>query len=134
MIAHGVETDVIELDPVVYRYAKEYFYLRENHTAYLEDAVTFVKREINNQGPDRKKYEYILHDVFTGGAVPASLFTQEFFSGLRDLLADDGVIAIVSSIHSVFPNSRLQHGQWCRGKAQSVPEYPFGGEFGIGAP
>ncbi|PWW74111.1 S-adenosyl-L-methionine-dependent methyltransferase [Tuber magnatum] len=94
LIAHGVETDVVELDPVVHRYATEFFQLGENHTAYIEDAITFVKRERSNKGKDRKKYEYILHDVFTGGAVPASLFTLEFFVGLRDLLSEDGVIAI----------------------------------------
>ncbi|CUS07387.1 unnamed protein product [Tuber aestivum] len=94
LIAHGVETDVVELDPVVHQYATEFFQLEENHTAYIEDAITFVKRENNNKGKDRKKYEYILHDVFTGGAVPASLFTMEFFVGLRDLLSEDGVIAI----------------------------------------
>jgi hypothetical protein len=94
LITHGVETDVVELDPVVHQYATEFFQLKENHTAYIEDAITFVKRENSNRGKDRKKYEYILHDVFTGGAVPASLFTLEFFVGLRDLLSEDGVIAI----------------------------------------
>ncbi|KAG0637339.1 S-adenosyl-L-methionine-dependent methyltransferase [Tuber brumale] len=94
LITHGVETDVVELDPVVHQYASEFFQLIENHTAYIEDAITFVKRENSYRGKDRKKYEYILHDVFTGGAVPASLFTLEFFVGLRDLLSEDGVIAI----------------------------------------
>lgn len=53
-----------------------------------------MKRE-SNKVDNKKQYEFILHDVFTGGAVPASLFTAEFFTELRSLLADDGVIAIV---------------------------------------
>lgn len=96
MLSHGVETDVVELDPVVYDYAKKYFGLKPNHTAYIEDAISFVKRESNKE-EDRKQYEFILHDVFTGGAVPASLFTAEFFTELQSLLTSDGVIAIVSA-------------------------------------
>jgi spermidine synthase len=109
LIKHGVETDIVELDPVVYKYAKDYFGLAQNHTAYIEDAVGFVKREVA-KGVDVKKYDYILHDVFTGGAVPASLFTLEIFQGLREMLSDDGIIAIVSTLSSLqtlalFPTS-----------------------------
>lgn len=93
LISHGVETDIVELDPVVYQYAQNYFGLKPNHTAYIEDAIGFVKRESEKE--IKKQYEFILHDVFTGGAVPASLFTSEFFMKLRTLLTDDGVIAIV---------------------------------------
>ncbi|KAI5843416.1 S-adenosyl-L-methionine-dependent methyltransferase [Morchella snyderi] len=93
LLSHGVETDIVELDPVVYKYAKEFFELKLNHTAYIEDAIGFVKREAAVE-KNRKQYEFILHDVFTGGAVPASLFTSEFFSDLRTLLTEDGVIAI----------------------------------------
>jgi spermidine synthase len=95
MINHGIETDIVELDPAVYQYAMEYFALPRNHTAYVEDAVGFVRRE-TSRGKEGKKYDYILHDVFTGGAVPASLFTLQVFMGLRDMLNDDGVIAVVS--------------------------------------
>lgn len=95
LISHGVETEVVELDPVVYQYAKDYFGLKPNHTAYIENALSFVKRE-SNKKQEKKQYEFILHDVFTGGAVPAGLFTSEFFTELRTLLTDDGVIAIVS--------------------------------------
>jgi spermidine synthase len=101
LLSHGVETDIVELDPVVYKYAKEFFELKLNHTAYIEDAIGFVKREAAVE-KDRKQYEFILHDVFTGGAVPASLFTGEFFSDLRTLLTEDGVIAIVSSFQASF--------------------------------
>lgn len=99
MIRHGIQTDIVELDPAVYKYATEYFGLSKNHTAYLEDAVGFIEREV---AKGEKKYEYILHDVFTGGAVPASLFTLEVFEGLKALLAEDGVVAIVSSISLLF--------------------------------
>lgn len=42
-------------------------------------------------------YDYIVHDVFTGGAEPLALFTLEFLQGLSALLKPEGVVAIVSS-------------------------------------
>lgn len=85
----------MELDPAVYQYAQKYFGLSSNHTAYIEDAVRFVKRQ--SQKGTARKYDFIVHDVFTGGAVPASLFTLQMFQGLWNIMADDGVIAVVSS-------------------------------------
>ena len=38
-----------------------------------------------------------IDDVFTGGAEPIELFTDEFVQGLSNLLNQHGVIAIVSN-------------------------------------
>lgn len=120
LIRHGVDVDIVELDPAVYRYAQEYFGLSKNHTAFIEDAVSFVKRESRKPATEKRRYDYVIHDVFTGGAVPASLFTLEVLDGLKEIMADDGVIAInwagdlklqaaqsiVMTIKSVFNNCR----------------------------
>ena len=90
---HGIPTTIVEIDPVVYEFALNHFNLPKNHTAVIDDAITFVQNA-KNEG---KKYDYIVHDVFTGGAEPVPLFTQEFLQGLNSLLNDDGVIAIVRS-------------------------------------
>ena len=95
LIAHGIETTTVEIDPVVHDFAALYFDLPKNHTTIIEDAVTFVGRA-QVAGPKRFSYNYIIHDVFTGGAEPVDLFTQEFIQGLSNLLKPDGVIAIVS--------------------------------------
>ncbi|KAK2754425.1 hypothetical protein FQN54_007069 [Arachnomyces sp. PD_36] len=116
-VAHGIDTTIVELDPVVYKFAREYFTLPSNHTSVVEDAVTFVDR--TRKGDTR--YDYIVHDVFTGGAEPVDLFTFEFLGGLNALLKDDGVIAInyagdlltpsagliVRTIKSIFPSCRV---------------------------
>lgn len=100
LIAHGIETTTVEIDPVVHNFAALYFGLPKNHTSIIEDAITFVGRA-QAAGPRGFSYNYIIHDVFTGGAEPVNLFTQEFIQGLRDLLKPDGVIAIViDSIHN----------------------------------
>lgn len=92
LITHGIDTTVVELDPIVYKFAREYFSLPSNHTPVVEDAVSFV----DNARRGDLRYDYIVHDVFTGGAEPVDLFTFEFLKGLHSLLKVDGVIAIVS--------------------------------------
>lgn len=96
LITHGIDTTVVEIDPVVYEFATKYFTLPKNFTPELRDAVEYVK-DAKNTG---SKFDYIVHDVFTGGVEPVDLFTLEFMHGLHDLLADDGVIAVVSQIFS----------------------------------
>ncbi|KAF2733821.1 S-adenosyl-L-methionine-dependent methyltransferase [Polyplosphaeria fusca] len=118
LISHGIDTTIVELDPVVHHYASKYFDLSPNHTAVIDDAVAFVREKSKVSS---ESYNYIIHDVFTGGAEPVYLFTQEFFQGLHTLLTDDGVVAInyagdlalpstrlvLNTIHSVFPACRL---------------------------
>lgn len=80
---------------MVYDYATKYFNLPSNHTKVVEDATVFVNK-MEAEGTGRKIYDYIIHDVFTGGAEPAELFTQEFLRGLSNSLSANGVIAIAS--------------------------------------
>jgi hypothetical protein len=118
MIAHGINTTIVELDPVVHHYATKYFNLSPDHTAVIDDAVTYVaEKSVTNPG----SFNYIIHDVFTGGAEPVYLFTSEFMKGLYNLLAHDGVVAInyagdlslgstrlvLNTIHAIFPACRL---------------------------
>ena len=94
LIAHGVATTIVELDPTVHKFALKHFDFPTNHTPIIGDAVQFVKAA-QRDGNKSKRYDYIIHDVFTGGAEPAELFTEEFLSGLRFLLKEDGVVAVV---------------------------------------
>ncbi|KAF1840219.1 uncharacterized protein K460DRAFT_381072 [Cucurbitaria berberidis CBS 394.84] len=118
MIGHGINTTIVELDPVVHHYATKYFNLSPNHTAVIDDATAYVSsKSVTNPG----SFNYIIHDVFTGGAEPVYLFTTEFMKGLYNLLTDDGVVAInyagdltlgstklvLNTIHAVFPACRL---------------------------
>ncbi|PSN59977.1 S-adenosyl-L-methionine-dependent methyltransferase [Corynespora cassiicola Philippines] len=118
LMSHKINTTIVELDPVVHHYATKFFNLNPNHTAVIDDAVSYVStKSISSPG----SFHYIIHDVFTGGAEPVYLFTQEFMKGLYDLLTEDGVIAInyagdmaldstrlaLNTIHSVFPACRI---------------------------
>lgn len=92
MIAHGIDTTIVEIDPIVYDFAVKYFGLPSNHTAAIEDAVAYTERVALDQA---QSFDYIIHDVFTGGAEPIPLFTLEFLQSLSTLLKPNGVIAIV---------------------------------------
>jgi spermidine synthase len=98
---------------VVHEFASKYFQLPTDYEAVIDDAVVYT-RTLAEQG--EKKYDYIVHDVFTGGAEPLSLFTLEFLEGLNALLKPDGVIAIVSYTRALSGrsspwSSRLQEWQ-----------------------
>ncbi|KAL8691029.1 MAG: hypothetical protein Q9224_004266 [Gallowayella concinna] len=116
LVAHGVRTTVVEIDPVVHDFATRFFRLPSNHTPVIQDAVVFV-----NQNRYKARYDYIIHDVFTGGAEPIDLFTVEFLQGLKDMLDEQGIVAInyagdlqlqsasmvIRTVLSVFPSCRL---------------------------
>ncbi|KAK5061425.1 hypothetical protein LTR84_007968 [Exophiala bonariae] len=125
MIAHGINTTILEIDPVVHEFAVKYFNLPYNHSYYIGDAVAIVGSSVANaqskpETSEAESYDYIIHDVFTGGAEPVELFTEEFLAGLHLLLKSDGVIAInyagdlsmpsasivYRTIISVFPSCR----------------------------
>ena len=89
---------------MVHRYAMDYFNLPLGHTVIIEDAVRFVD-ETKEIEAEKGKYDYIIHDVFTGGAEPTELFTLEFLSGLSLLLKFDGIVAIVR--HELFKSNFL---------------------------
>ncbi|KAI9676115.1 MAG: hypothetical protein M1817_000860 [Caeruleum heppii] len=120
LTAHGIKTTTVELDPAVVRYATQYFGLPSNHTSVVEDAMTFVDKSRRTE-TELAKYDYIIHDVFTGGAEPVELFSWDFLKKLRDLLKPNGVIAInyagdlampsaswvVETIQSIYPACRI---------------------------
>lgn len=110
-IEHGINTTIVELDPVVHQLATDYFSLPTRHTPVLTDAIAWVHSQAHpslpeedsdesNATPDPipvpevKQYDYIIHDVFTGGAEPLPLFTTSFLASLRSLLKPNGVAAL----------------------------------------
>ncbi|KAI1777427.1 S-adenosyl-L-methionine-dependent methyltransferase [Hypoxylon cercidicola] len=118
LIAHGIDTTIVEIDPMVYEFAKKYFGLPLNHTAVIQDAISWSQ---TNKDALHENYDYIVHDVFTGGAEPIPLFTDEFLASLKHMLKPNGVIAInyagdftlpplgivMNTIKEVFPSCRV---------------------------
>ena len=96
-MAHGIQTTIVEIDPVVHDFATKYFALPKKHKKVIADAVAYAA-EVARSG---EKYDYVVHDVFTGGAEPVDLFTYEFLQDLNSILKPGGVIAIVSPVPSL---------------------------------
>ncbi|KAJ1958831.1 hypothetical protein EC988_000050 [Linderina pennispora] len=85
----NVRVDVVEIDPEVYKAAVSYFMLPTNlNGVYLQDGRTFI-----DKSPDHT-YDYIVHDVFTGGSVPSSLFSESAIAQLERILKPNGTLAM----------------------------------------
>ncbi|KAI0392268.1 spermine/spermidine synthase [Xylariaceae sp. FL0594] len=118
LISHGINTTIVEIDPVVHKFATKYFGLPERHSAVIQDVVSWSRQ---NAPELEEHYDYIVHDVFTGGAEPVDLFTDTFLQGLRHMLKPTGVIVInyagdftlpplsivVNTILDIFPSCRI---------------------------
>ncbi|UJO17481.1 hypothetical protein CLAFUW4_06133 [Fulvia fulva] len=104
-VSHGINTTTIELDPVVHDFATKYFGLPTNHISVIQDAVSWVENAVAQE--EGKNYNYIIHDVFTGGAEPLILFTTQFLTNLRSLLTHNGVIALNYAGDLSVPLTRL---------------------------
>ncbi|KAJ1972730.1 hypothetical protein H4R35_004515 [Dimargaris xerosporica] len=85
----GTQMDVVEIDPKVYQFARKYFGLAKPHNIYLQDGRAFIEH-----GAANDTYDYVFHDVFTGGAVPPSLFSVEALEQIKRILKPHGVLAL----------------------------------------
>ena len=92
LLAHGINTTTVELDPAVHALATTHFGFPAAPPPILQDARAWVAAAAARPAPPR--YDYILHDVFTSGTEPLGLFTRGFLTQLRALRAPHGVVAL----------------------------------------
>lgn len=85
MKRRGIEVESVEIDPGVARLAREYFDF--SGKVVIEDARTFLNRTA-------KKYDFIVHDTFTGGMTPAHLLSREVLERARALLRPKGIFVV----------------------------------------
>jgi len=119
MMRHNVSTTVVEVDEVVYESARRYFALPEPEPGklvlkdarrWLRERAHDVERETEigetRQGERTELYDYVIHDVFSGGSLPALLFTKEFWNSTRKVMKPDGVIGVNFAGELESPSSR----------------------------
>lgn len=83
----GIRTDAIEIDPLVVEAAEKFFNYQPTGETIVGDARYQIKKI-------KKKYDFIVHDCFTGGAEPVHLLSREMITELKSMLKPGGVLAI----------------------------------------
>jgi spermidine synthase len=83
----GVATDVVDIDPHVVDVARRYFGFSNTGEVILADARHFLNSS-------RKRYDYIVLDVFNGDTTPGHLLSIEALRLVRERLTDQGILAI----------------------------------------
>lgn len=95
---HGISTTIVEIDPAVYNAARTFFGFTDPgpDKVFLEDARSWVatKRASIQAGNREMRYDFVVHDCFSGGGVPEQLFTLEFWEDLKTILRPDGVVVV----------------------------------------
>jgi spermidine synthase len=117
----NVSVDVVELDPAVSRFALEYFGLPneagESKRVWSQSAANGAKgeqkmlkngaavhmhvgdgRHFLDEYGQTGVYDYVLHDVFTNGELPPSLFSVDALKSIKRVLKPDGILALVSAL------------------------------------
>jgi spermidine synthase len=84
---HGIDTDVVEIDPAVARAAQGYFGFKPTGAVAVQDGRMFVERA-------RGTYDFVILDAFTSERAPFHLFTQEFFRKAKGLMNPGGLFAV----------------------------------------
>jgi len=95
-----MHTTVVEIDPVVYRFARQYFGLSQPSDVYIADARKWVHHRamsiaIGGAPNSPKSFDLVVHDCFSGDGVPQHMFTREFWADLQTIMEPDGVLAAV---------------------------------------
>ena len=113
-IQHGLSTTVVDIDPAVYEAAKTYFGFEPSdpEKVFISDARgwilsrTHAEQTSYTSAPEERApeetFDIIVHDCFSGGSVPAHLFTVAFWKELQKIMNPDGVVAVVSIFMRLF--------------------------------
>ena len=96
---HGIETEVVDIDPTVVSMARTHFGLPAGQTVHLGDARYFLATV-------DAKYDYIILDLANGDTTPGHLLTREALELVRARLAPGGVMAL-NLFGSLGPERRM---------------------------
>ena len=94
-----------EINPGVDRIAKKYFtFLQDGkgtQEVVIEDGRISLERELAND--DRRLFDILGVDAFSGDAIPIHLLTKEAFALYWDHLQPDGILALhITNLHFDF--------------------------------
>ncbi|KXS10139.1 hypothetical protein M427DRAFT_37788 [Gonapodya prolifera JEL478] len=98
LASFGVKVDAVEVDPAVVDMARRFFSLDSaNVSVKVRDGREFLGRA------PKGVYDYVAHDVFTGGDAPGNLATVEALLSVRRVMKRDGVLTLNTVVVSPSP-------------------------------
>ncbi|MCB1957552.1 MAG: fused MFS/spermidine synthase [Rhodocyclaceae bacterium] len=83
----GIDTEVVEIDPLVLDMARRHFDFPREIPVHIEDARTYLARA-------GRPFDFILLDVFNGDTTPGYLLSLEALHAVKARLAPGGVLAL----------------------------------------
>ncbi len=86
--------DVVEIDPLVVKVAKEFFEFKEDAKMKVAtmDGRRYLRGLVNKDGKYKKKYDFIFLDAYDAASVPFHLTTTEFLKIVRGALKPGGYV------------------------------------------
>lgn len=85
--SRGIVTDVVDIDPVIVRFARQYFGFASTGDVLVEDARFFLQNTT-------RTYDYVVMDVFNGDVTPSHLMSIEVFEAIENRMNEGGILAI----------------------------------------
>lgn len=114
------DIDAVEIDPEMFKIAKEYFFFEENPNlkVHILDGRIYVKRT-------KEKYDMIFLDAYRGEQIPFHLTTLQFLQEVKKKLKDGGVVvsnilseannryfwSMIRTYREAFPNLYIYKGE-----------------------
>ena len=108
---HDLDTTIVEIDQAVYDAAHRYFGLPAPGPGrlFIEDARAWVHNRsmtmtqsstttapVNNDDvASPQLFDIVVHDCFSGGGIPAHLYTQQFWQELKNIVRSNAIVAVV---------------------------------------
>jgi spermidine synthase len=83
----GIRTDVVDIDPMVVEFAKEYFDFSNSGEIVIDDARYYLSRTA-------RTYDFVILDVFSGDTTPGYLLSQEAIALLKERMSERAVLGI----------------------------------------
>lgn len=94
----NAQIDIVEINSKILEIAEKYFEFKHNERIrlFIDDGFKFVTSKSHG------KYDLIIVDAFTEEYVPQSFISHEFVMSLKEILNDNGVIAVNTFVNSQY--------------------------------
>ena len=89
LVSHDINVTVLELDPLVLEMSQTWFGLTSKAQFRTIDAADYLRQNHDAE------FDYVIHDIFTGGGVAEQLFTIESWKAIHSMMSPNGALAVV---------------------------------------